>query len=72
MRSAAAGPKLRIQRVLFQSRYDRRDCVPTRRSKSEGPPGRAKQRGYCAIYGSPSPDRAELPEFEADYVVGGI
>lgn len=68
----AAGPELWIERILFQSRNDRRDYAPSRRSKSEGPPGTAKQRGYCAIYGSPSPDRAELPEFEPEYVVGGV
>lgn len=56
--------------ILFQSRNDKRDYAPSRRSKSEGPPGASNKRSYYAAYGSPSPDYADLGEFDTDYVVG--
>ncbi len=56
--------------ILFQSRNDRRDYAPSRRSKSEGPPGTSSRRSYILAYGSPSPECADYSEFDADYVVG--
>ncbi|XP_065220804.1 uncharacterized protein LOC135845880 isoform X4 [Planococcus citri] len=45
------------------ARNDKRDYAPSRRSKSEGPPGAR----YRTAYGSPSPDFVD--DFDTDYVL---
>ncbi|KAK7582176.1 hypothetical protein V9T40_013621 [Parthenolecanium corni] len=50
-----------------KSRNDKRDFAPSRRSKSAGPPGTSIKRSYYEFYGSPSPDYADLSEFDAEY-----
>lgn len=58
---------------MFQSRNNRRDCAPSRRSKSEGPPATNNYARYILAYnGLPSPEQpTDFAAFDAaEYLVG--